>query len=98
MKIIAKVDGSRVLCEVTNEEIALLNGFRNTYDTGFDKKLLEVGSECSLTKMVATSQFVRTMDTRVIESINKSLEEAMKKVNEAGDFVNKLTLFEKLKD
>lgn len=98
MKIIAKVDSNRVLCEVTNDEIALLNGFRNTYDTGFERKLLEVGSECNLSKMVATSQFVRTMDTKVIEHINKSLEEAMKKVNEAGDFVNKLNLFEKLKD
>lgn len=98
MKIIAKVDSNRVLCEVTNEELALLNGFRSTYDTGFERKLLEVGSECNLSKMVATSQFVRTMDTKVIEHINKSLEEAMKKVNEAGDFVNKLNIFEKLKD
>ena len=98
MKIIAKVDDNRVLCEVSIDELALLNGFRGRYDSSFDKRLYEVGSECNISKMVATSQFVRTMDTKVIEHINKSRKEAMDKVNEAGDLVDKLNLFEKLKD
>jgi hypothetical protein len=38
------------------------------------------------------------MDTKVIEHISKSLQDAMDKVSEAGDFVNKLNLFDKLKD
>jgi hypothetical protein len=98
MKVIAKVDSGRVLCEVSVDEIAQLNGFRSQYDSGFSKSLCDVGVECNLNKMVTTSQYVRTMDTKVIEHISKSLQDAMDKVSEAGDFVNKLNLFDKLKN
>jgi hypothetical protein len=98
MKVIAKIDNGTVLCEVSIEEIAQLNGFRNQYDTSFSKSLCDVGAECNLNKMVTTSQYVRTMDTKVIEHISKSLQDAMDKVTEAGNFVTKLNLFDKLKD
>jgi hypothetical protein len=98
MKVIAKIDNGRVLCEVSVDEIAQLNGFRSQYDTSFSKLLCDVGAECNLNKMVITSQYVRTMDTKVIEHISKSLQDAMDKVTEAGDFVTKLNLFDKLKD
>jgi hypothetical protein len=98
MKVIAKVDNGKVLCEVSVDEIAQLNGFRNQYASGFNRSLCDVGNECNLNKMVITSQYVRTMDTKVIEHISKSLQDAMDKVTEAGDFVNKLNLFDKLKD
>lgn len=98
MKVIAKIDNGKVLCEVSVEEIAMLNGFRSTYDSDFSRSLCDVGAECNLNKMVITSQYVRTMDTKVIEHISKSLQDAMDKVTEAGDFVNKLNLFDKLKD
>lgn len=98
MKVIAKIDNGKVLCEVSVEEIAMLNGFRSQYDSGFNRSLCDVGAECNLNKMVTTSQYVRTMDTKVIEHISKSLQDAMDKVTEAGDFVTKLNLFDKLKD
>jgi hypothetical protein len=98
MKVIAKIDHSKMLCEVSVEEIAQLNGFRSQYDTSFSKSLCDVGAECNIIKMVVTSQYVRTMDTKVIEHISKSLQDALDKVTEAGDFVTKLNLFDQLKD
>lgn len=94
MKVIAKVDNSRVLCEVSIEELAFLNGYRNTYENGLNKeKLTEVGTDCNLKKMVATSQFVRSIRKDTLQKTKDNLEEIISKLDEAMETVASLEIF-----
>jgi len=94
MKVIAKIDSSRVLCEVSIEELAFLNGFRTTYENGFDKsKMSEVGTECNLKKMVNTSRFVRGIRTDTLQKTKDNLEELLSKLDETMETVASLELF-----
>ncbi len=94
MKVIAKVDNNRVLCEVSIEELAFLNGYRNTYENGLNKeKLTEVGAECNLKKMVATSQFVRSIRKDTLQKTKDHLEELISKLDETMEIVSGLELF-----
>lgn len=99
MKVIASIDGDRVLCEVSKEEIAQLNGFRNTYETGCDiRKLSEVGATCNLKKMVTTSIFVRNIRHNSLSDAKKKLEYAIKEIDAAMEVVSGEELFAILGD
>ncbi len=81
------------------EELAFLNGFRNTYDTGFDKaKMSEVGSECNLKKMVSTSQFVRGLRPDTLTKTKLGLEKVLASLDETIEIVSGLELFNILQD
>jgi hypothetical protein len=94
MKVIAKVDSTRVLCEVSIEELAFLNGFRSSYADGFSKdRASEVGAECNLNKMVATSRFVRGVRTETLAATKQKLEDAIKSLDGAMDTISSLEIF-----
>lgn len=94
MKVIAKIDNTRVLCEVTMEELAFLNGFRNTYENGFNKeKMTEVGTECNLKKMVATSQFIRSLRPDTLKKAKEGLEKVISQLDETMETVASLEIF-----
>jgi hypothetical protein len=98
MKVIAKIDNSRFICEVTKEEIAFLNGFRSSYDSGFDPKMTEVGAECNLGKMVSTSRFVRTLRPETLKKSKDTLEQAVKQIDSAMEIVAGLEIFNTLSE
>ena len=99
MKVIAKVDRERVLVEVNIDELALLNGFSNRYEKGFDAiALSEVNTELNISKMVATSRYIRTMRKDVLEKAKHELENAIENLDESMDEISKLTIFETLKE
>lgn len=99
MKVIAKIDGDRVLCEVNVDEVALLNGFKTRYSDGFGSgNYLSVGSEFNLEKLVATSQFVRSMRPQILKQAKNELEGAIRQIDEAADIVSKLEIFNTLKE
>lgn len=99
MKVIAKVDNNRVLCEITGEELAFLNGFRSPYESGFDKaRAMEVGAECNLKKMVATSQFVRGLRPDVLKKAKEGLEKVLTHLDDTIETVSGLELFNILQD
>lgn len=94
MKVIAKIDNSRVICEVTVEELAFLNGFRSSYDSGFNKDVATaVGSECKLAKMVSTSQFVRSIRPETLKKTKANLEQLIKQVDDTMATVSELEIF-----
>ena len=94
MKVIAKIDSNRVLCEVSIEELALLNGYRNNYAEGFDKERMSmVGYECNLKKMVATSQFVRSIRLEHLKKTKESLEKLIEGVDSASEIVSGMEVF-----
>ena len=94
MKVIAKVDVNRVLCEVTIEELAFLNGYRSMYEEGCDKEHISmVGAECNLKKMVNTSRFVRGIRPDTLKKTKDNLEELMSKLDETIETVAGLELF-----
>jgi len=99
MKVIAKVDPNRVLCEVSVEELVFLNGYKSRYDQGCDiNTLSQVGVECNLIKMVNTSRFVRSLRKDVLIKSKKDLENAIEKIDSTIEEVTKLELFEVLKN
>jgi hypothetical protein len=94
MKVIAKIDNHRVLCEVSVEELAFLHGYRSQYDNGYkNANAMEVGSECNLKKMVATSQFVRSVRTKTLEETKDKLVMAINSIDEAIETVGSLEIF-----
>lgn len=94
MKVIAKVDNTRVLCEVTIEELAFLNGFKSPYGEGFNKEAMSaVGTECNLKRMVTTSQFVRSIRPDTLNKTKNQLTELMSKLDETIETVSGLELF-----
>lgn len=96
MKVIAKIDSNRVMCEVTKEELAYLNGFRSTYDSGFLASMSEVGAECNLSKMVTTSRYVRNLRPDTLKKTKATLEQAIDQVDAAMEIVSGLELFDTL--
>jgi hypothetical protein len=94
MKVIAKIDGSRVLCEVTIEELAFLHGFRTAYDNGFNRDQASlVGSECNLKKMVATSQFVRGLRPDTLKKAKEGMEKIISQLDDTIEIVGSLEIF-----
>lgn len=99
MKVIAKIDRERVLVEASIDELALLNGFRSRYDSGFDAhSMTEVNCELNIQKMVTTSQYVRGMRKDVLEKAKKELEIAIGNIDNSMFEISKLTVFETLKE
>jgi tRNA(Leu) C34 or U34 (ribose-2'-O)-methylase TrmL len=97
MKVIAKVDKSRVLCEVTTDELALLNGFSSRYDPKFNRDAaMEVGTECNLTRMANTSKFVRNMRKSTLLEAKKLLESMVSGIDDTVDTMTALELFSTL--
>lgn len=97
MKVIAKVDNTRVLCEVSMEELAFLNGYRSSYEHGFDKaKMSEVGAECNLRKMVSTSQFVRSLRPDTLRVAKQGLEKIISQLDDTMEIVSSLEIFNTL--
>ena len=99
MKVIAKVDANRVLCEINTEELAFLNGYRSAYESGFNKeKMMEVGSECNLKRMVTTSQFVRSIRPEVLKQTKERLEKLVNDLDNTMETVASLEIFNILQD
>ena len=99
MKIIANIDSDRVLCEVSVDELALLNGFSSKYDPGFKNAFsAKVGAECNLKKMVTTSKFVRGLRKNTLLTTKQSLEKALADIDDVIATASGLELFSTLAD
>lgn len=94
MKVIAQIDNGRVLCEVDAQELAMLNGFRSQYDSGYkNADAMKIGAECNLKKMVTTSQFVRSIRPKSLKETKEKLEKAISQIDEAMEVVSGLEVF-----
>ena len=99
MKVIAKVDNTRVLCEVSIEELAFLNGYNSAYQQGFNKELMSaVGTECNLKRMVTTSQFVRSLRPDVLKKTKENLEKLIRDLDSTMETVAGLEIFNILQE
>lgn len=99
MKVIAKVDSGRVLCEVSVEELAFLNGYKTIYEKGYDKdKMTEVGTECNLKRMVTTSQFVRSIRPETLKQTKDKLEKLISDLDSTMETVASLEIFNILQE
>jgi hypothetical protein len=99
MKVIARTSGG-YLIEANADEIAQIQGYTSQYDSNYKRGTAMdiVGQELDITAMVKTAAFVRTLDTNVIKSLADRIESSLKEVRQAGEAVEKLNLFDKLKD
>lgn len=94
MKVIAKIDSGKVLCEVSIDELAFLNGCPNSYGKEFDKdRMTQVGAECNIGRMVSTSRFVRTLRPDALKKTKESLESIVKQLDSTMETVASLEIF-----
>ncbi len=94
MKVIAKIDSNKVLCEVSVEELAFLNGFRSSWEKEFNKdRATAVGAECNIGKMVSTSRFDRTLRPDALKTTRDNLEQIVKQIDSTMETVSSLEIF-----
>lgn len=99
MKVIAKMNDNTVLCEVSASEVANLNGFRSRYDSGCKiASLMQVGTVFNISKMVATSQFVRSIPQDVIDNTKKKLQQAIESLDNANETISEMDTFRIIAD
>ena len=100
MKIIAKVDSTKFLAEVTENDVALMLGHRSVSGMSQLERqtVFQVGYELALTKPLQSSQFIRELDESQIKNVKLNLTRIIQNLDETQDMVSKLTVFEKLKE
>jgi hypothetical protein len=96
MKIIAKINHG-FLVEATENELALILGFRSSYDDDYKKLKMNIGVEIEVGKINSTAEFVRNMDQNKLKNIRQYLTNAMNEVDKTVEMVEQLNLFDKLK-
>lgn len=98
MKIIAKINGSAVLCEVSANEIARLRGYTSTYDTGWRPAYLDVGTEHDLVSAFDALSTLRGLDANAFRDVSKSLKRLTESFDTAHKSHEALMLFDTLKE
>jgi len=100
MKIIARVDSTKLLAEVTENDIALMLGHDSVSDMKqFERQnIFQVGYELVLAKPLQSSRFIRELDESQIKHIKLSLTSVIQNLDRTQEMVSKLTVFEKLKE
>ncbi len=96
MKIIAKTDDGFML-EADRAELALMVGLDSPYSEEFKKLKLNIGNELEIRKINETSEFVRSLDKNKLQSLRDDLSRIIDRLDDAGETVQALTLFDKLK-
>jgi hypothetical protein len=95
MKILGSTQNGFLL-EVTENEIALIQGFRNTYTDKY--RTPNVGAVIDISKIDRISRFVRTLDQDKLQGIKSNLKSAIADIDEAVDMAQSITLFATLED
>lgn len=98
MKVIAKIDNNKVLCEISADEIARLYGATSTYDSSFRRDWVEVGTVHELGVAITTLDTLRKFDGKQLNYLKSSIDEMTKHYDKILDAYNKLVLFDKLKE
>ena len=100
MKIIAKVDSTKFLAEVTENDVALMLGHDSVSNMSQLEKqtVFQVGYELALKNPLQSSRFIRDLDESQIKNIKLNLTRIIQNLDETQGMVGKLTVFEKLKE
>ena len=100
MKILAKVDSTKFLAEITDNDIALMLGHDSISGMRqFEREnVFQVGYELVLAKPFQSARFIRELDESQINQIKRSLTSVIQNLDRTQDMVGKLTVFEKLKE
>lgn len=86
MKIVARVDREKYFCEVSAKELNAILGRDEIHYSPLD---MQVGEEIDLTKLIASANWVKNLDS-------KHLDEVIKGVNQVKTLVEKLNLINTL--
>ena len=73
-------------------------GFRYAHDDEFKNTKVTIGTEMHLTKMAATSEFLRSIDKTQLKEFKNRVSYVIDDIDKAIDVVGELTIFEKLKE
>lgn len=103
MKLIATTK-TGYLAEVSETEVANLLGYSSTYDDGYrtlqrnypDENL--TGLEIEIERMHDVAKMLRNLTQTDIAKARQTLRYTQEKIDELQDIVDKLTLFETLKE
>lgn len=100
MKVIAKIDDDKVLCEVSAMEIAKLydTSITSTYSKEFKRAWLEVGSVHDLTAAFKTLESLRNFDQRQLVYVKDRIDNMTTEYEKLLESYEKLMLFDTLKE
>lgn len=98
MKIIARVDGSIFLAEVSLDELAKIQGFHSKYTPEFQKHVPDVGSEIDVDRLFTLSRLIREINPEGISAIKNHLTSLNQVLDAVEHEVNKFLLFDTLKN
>lgn len=87
MKIIASIDSSTVLIEVTHDEVANLYGYKNTYDVPEEKRkyLYCVGQTLPVAKIHAAVRSLREYQAKELAEAQTAVDRIQDSLNRARD-------------
>lgn len=98
MKVIAKINSDRVLCEVSVEELARLLGHHSQYDNNFDgRESMAVGVEHDITPGFRALDTLRALDNNQFQRTSDDLERLLESFITARNSFQGLMLFDTLK-
>jgi hypothetical protein len=98
MKVIAQIDSSKVLCEVSHTEIAKLHCVSGPYDKAWDSAWVKVGAEHDMAEIFKAVDDLRGFDRSQLHYMQQrvnSMNETFAQIKEAYE---KLMLFDTLKE
>jgi hypothetical protein len=96
MKVIASLGDGKVLCEVTTQELAHLNGLTSTYDSNWNQSFASIGAVVEVDKAVKILNTVRSFDKEQLKRIASYLEDSTKIIKQVQEVTTALTLFDTL--
>lgn len=96
MKVIAQVDSSKVLCEVSHAEIAKLYGVSGPYDKAWDSAWVKVGAEHDMAAAFKALESLRGFDSSQLKYVQNRMETMMREFTDIKDAYEKLMLLDTL--
>jgi hypothetical protein len=97
MKVIAQIDSSKVLCEVSHAEIAKLHGVSGPYDKAWDSAWVRVNAEHDMAEAFKAVDALRGFDDAQIKYVQNRMETMMREFGLVKEAYEKLMMFDTLK-
>lgn len=97
MKIIAVASSDKFIVEISVHEIAQVMGFKNSYDSNFDRAQVKVGLDVPVESITKSAHYLRTLDKGTLKNVQTLAEEIVKDLEGLRETVQKINLFDTLK-
>jgi hypothetical protein len=98
MKVIAQIDSSKVLCEVSYAEIAKLHGTSGPYDNAWDSAWIKVNAEHDMVAVFKAIDALRGFDKNQLHYMQQRIATMNNDFAQVKEAYEKLMLFDTLRE